>query len=890
MKLERREGSSERRVLIGMIVDDSVLGTISSKWTKDGLFASRWSNLVGKWCCEHFEKYQAAPKKAVESLFEEWASGNGDKDTVDLVERFLESLSGEYEQAAKESNSEYTLDLAATHFDHVAVERLKEALTSDLEAKDVAKALKRVESFSHVEVGKSHGVDVLANVEAIKSAFRKKADPLIVYPGALGTFFRDALERDALISFMGPEKRGKCVSEDMEVILSDGRVKTIGWIVEHECLTPILTLNESTQRFEAVTVSEFHDNGDKECWEVGTRTGRRVVTTPNHQYLTPDGWKYLENIKVGEFIAVPKRLSFFGDVSMPEAEVKFLAYMLAEGGCTSDQMTWTNIDPVLISDFEESCDSLGIEHRRKGISNHLLKAGWIRKKYRKALWKVSSKTKQIPPCVFQLPKDQVALFLRVFFSCDGHISRESDYIECGLANKKMLRQISHLLLRFGIVHKFDSGLCELNGKVFRSWRVTIRDQENVNTFLRDINFLSVKKRKPCQVQKSKSFLDKFPWQVAEKFLEALKAEYPDPVKALSIKTKGKGKHIRPGYAFQKVFGKKAASIRESIAKKLPVHRQSFSILPDSATKRKFMDSDVLWDEVKSIRSVGQRRTYDLGVPIHHNFVANDCLVHNTFWLLDIAWRAMLQGRKVAFFEVGDMSEGQIMLRFMSRATKRPIRATDPGKVIHYPVSIEHDPDAKQSNVTFEEYEFAEPLHWKEAAAACDNIAKKLGSKGLGPLMRLSCHPNSTLTVGGIASIIQSWERSGWGTPDVVVIDYADVLSPTHGTGDTRDQINATWKALRALSQSLHALVVTATQSDADSYTVETMNMGNFSEDKRKNAHVTGMVGINQAGDEKKLGLQRLNWLALRESEFTPSDVCHVAGCLAVANPAILSSF
>ena len=157
------------------------------------------------------------------------------------------------------------------------------------------------------------------------------------------------------------------------------------------------------------------------------------------------------------------------------------------------------------------------------------------------------------------------------------------------------------------------------------------------------------------------------------------------------------------------------------------------------------------------------------------------------------------------------------------------------------------------------------------------------------MLRLSCHPNSSLTVGGIRAILQNWERTGW-VPDVIVIDYADILAPPHGIADTRDQINSTWKQLRALSQSTHSLVVTATQADAASYNTNTIGRANFSEDKRKLAHVTGLVGLNANSDEKECGILRLNWIVLRESAFTETQCVHVAGCLEIGNPAVKSTF
>lgn len=97
-------------------------------------------------------------------------------------------------------------------------------------------------------------------------------------------------------------------------------------------------------------------------------------------------------------------------------------------------------------------------------------------------------------------------------------------------------------------------------------------------------------------------------------------------------------------------------------------------------------------------------------------------------------------------------------------------------------------------------------------------------------------------------------------------------------------------SLRRMSTDLHCLVVTATQTNAASYKEETLKMSSFSEDKRKLSHVTGAVGLNTTDDEKRQGLMRWNWIVRREDSFDPGIHCHVAGCLAIANPAVLSTF
>jgi hypothetical protein len=260
----------------------------------------------------------------------------------------------------------------------------------------------------------------------------------------------------------------------------------------------------------------------------------------------------------------------------------------------------------------------------------------------------------------------------------------------------------------------------------------------------------------------------------------------------------------------------------------------------------------------------------------------------SWWLQDVACTGIEQRRKVAFFAVGDMSQNQMIRRFAIRWAKRPLKPTKPERPIKWPKSIDHNPDDPVATVEHEELVFKKALTWQRAWKAVEDLTKnKLKTNEI--LLRLSCHANNTIGTAGIQAALQQWERLDW-TPDLIVIDYADLLSPTPGYSESRDQINATWKNLRSLSQSLHCCVVTATQSDAASYSKDILDKGNFSDDKRKMAHVTAMIGINQKSDEKPQGLQRLNYVVLREDEFVEGQCVHVAGCLGLARPAIRSIF
>lgn len=772
MKVKRIEGSIQRTILIGMIVDDNALGQIAQIWDKRVNFKSKFANIVGGWCVKFYEKYDKAPMKSIEGLFQAWAkAGAKDKDTVQLIDQLLTSLSDQYKTYKKESNTKWVVDQASTHFNETRTRQHAETMLGFIDGGEVDKAIALAEKFERTQLGQSKIIDILRDKDVIRRSFEAKSEPLIIYPGPLGEFFGDSLERDALVALMGPEKSQKCVSAEMEVLMVDGSVHTIEEIVKNKIKTPILTYNERTHRLQSSVVSKFWSNGQKPCIKVRTRTGRWVETTENHQYLTPDGWKQMQDIRVGEYIAVPKTTGIFGTAKVPEEKILFLAYMLTEGGCTSTQMTFTNTDPKLIADFKRCCASLGVLHKKRGTtlalrngSNALCKELGI--------YGQSSKTKVVPNLVFTAPKNQVARFLKVFFSCDGCISKIPSglQVRLSLANEKLIYQINHLLVRFGIVSKISKGTSTCNGKKFTHWTISITSQEYVRKFLEEINFLSYKQTPVDQVgDSSRSFLDKFPVSAARKFYKELQIELENQYTPGS----GPGKYWRAQSGIKKLMGKSVhRTIQYQMNKDCPIMRQSFKNAQGTKTYSKYMGDDILWDEIEEIVNVGLKDTYDLSIPTHHNFICNDVLVHNTWWLIDMAWRAMTQRRKVLFLEVGDLSEGQIMRRLMTRAARIP---TKPG-IIQYPKSITKVDD--EISVELEEREFKKGLEWKDGFDACAKVIKR-DIRSDESFFNLSVHPNSSITMKGVDSIVKRLVKKGW-VPDVVCIAQGSLVLTEKG--------------------------------------------------------------------------------------------------------------
>ena len=244
----------------------------------------------------------------------------------------------------------------------------------------------------------------------------------------------------------------------------------------------------------------------------------------------------------------------------------------------------------------------------------------------------------------------------------------------------------------------------------------------------------------------------------------------------------------------------------------------------------------------------------------------------SMFLLDAAFRAVKARHRVAYFECGDLSQDEVLRRLGQRAARRPRR---PG-VLSLPKSVTLQGEAELEKVTFDE--------GLSPGAGYKAFRRVCGHKDM---FRLCCYPNSSQTVAGISTVLRDWEREGW-VADAVVIDYADILAPPVGVRDTLDQIDTVWKHLRRLSQEMHCLVLTASQSSAEAYKGGVLRRRHFSGRKTKLAHVNGMLGLNVTEEDKNQGVCRINWVVRRDAAYKESRQLPLAGCLGICCPIIRS--
>lgn len=932
----------ERRIVTGLIVSAEYARWASLFWSDD-LIESPELRRVARWALDYLAKYKRPPDHDIEAIYcDKRDSGELSKAEAELIARALDTISREFGRG-EDFSVGYLRDRTVRHLRGREIALHAEALQDSVERGDVEDADAAVRAFKPRGYATSRGIELGSHdgLRRMAKAFDRVRQPVVRYPGALGEMLNDHLVRDAFVALLAPVKRGKCLSGNQRVLLSTGEVLPLLDVIKQE-RRDVVSYNEETDRFVNAEVTDFYRNGRKPVWAVRTKSGRRVEVTGKHPFLTPSGWVELRHLGLGEFVAVPKHIPVFGRVEIPDEQVKLLGYFIADGGLGCDRyVRFTKGEDAIKKDFETCVEAMGCCVKWDGIDGSVINSIENRYKHNKnyvrdflsdnGLMGCHSYNKKIPDQVYQFTRSKLSLFLSTLITCDGWVTEGDGNIGFSVANEFLARQVHELLSRFGIV----SGLHFSKNEKRGAWCVSIRDYENIVRFGEQIGFMFSKREKFDRIVASlkpayRSFLDKFPNVIARRFYDEIEVEF-------GVAGCRRDRWSSLWREFCIAFPK-AAVVRDQIAKPTTLLRQMFFDVRETEAGKKYMDSSIIWDEIIDISYVGVQETYDLTVAEHHNFVAENIIVHNTAMLVDLSIRAVRGRSNVAFFQAGDLTEDQLLARvgiYLARTSDqerycaprwRPVgdcarnqfdccrrddRNCDHG-IFDEPFDSFKERRAEFECVealteaarSFPDYRTCKsktcterrPTVWLERV---DEVAPLTGRRAMRLTHRffensrrrfkLATYPSGTLTCEEIAGSLDEWERQDDFVPDVIVVDYADLM--TARVQEFRHRQDAIWRGLRGISQERHALVVTATQSDAGGLKQSRLNQSNFSEDLRKLAHVTAMFGLNQdpAGREKALGIVRVNPIVAREGAFSVSDEVVVLQDLA-AGRAFLESY
>jgi len=388
-----------------------------------------------------------------------------------------------------------------------------------------------------------------------------------------------------------------CITGDARIALASGEVACLRdrKMLESAhtgCFTPEL-------KFQKQRPVEWVDSGKQNCLTVTLSSGKSITGTYNHpviikprEYPRLPKWESLENIKVGNQVAVPRSIPFFGKKSIGVDSARVLGLMVGDGSyCHNGTPNFSNDDLETFMFLRQWCRKAGAKlktycshttvegrlFKTVGISGsggkgenpliNLLRAG--------NCFGQTKNAKRVPSSIWTAPAKEVAAFLGGLFDADGCVMvtlNRRAQITLTQANRDILVEVGDLLIRFGIQSAIRKVVS--SGKGFgkagsAAYILGIYDRDSILNFCANIAFLTVRKQRRLD-------------------------------KARRILLKRRSKRVA-------------------------------SVIVGSGQHRyaKPLDNDLCWERVVSLEPAGKQQVYDLVMRDGHNFIANNIVVHNT---------------------------------------------------------------------------------------------------------------------------------------------------------------------------------------------------------------------------------------------------------------------
>ena len=446
----------------------------------------------------------------------------------------------------------------------------------------------------------------------------------------------DLLEDDSIrkAAIALPRGMAKCVSGDTEILCADGTRKKISEIRSGE---KIFSLNQKTLAFEEDSIAAKVYSGKKKAITITTKTMKEITCSPEHRILTYDGWKEASKITTSDRIASPRR-TMFSDMAVSDysdEEVRFLAYMIAEGSTTSGNCAFTNFDDEIREDFMACCDSLGIKYSER-VFGSLRLSGCARQIIRKhGLENKLAIQKRLPSFFYVLPERQKWIIVGALIDTDGYVSKDG-HLGITLANNELVKDIQVLLWSVGVNSRVSKHT--ENGKAGYT-RLYI-DRES---------YTAIEEYCPF-ILKGERFSD-----ACSSFRYSLIDVYPNSVKRLTRV---------PGIAFRNL-GVRIDNKYETTRDKM---RRMIAVDPVEEWVR-LENASVFWDSVISIVDNDESvDMYDIQVAKNENAIMNGLVAHNSTVtsFLYVLWRLLHKpSNKDLFITIISESQSQ-SINFLTR--------------------------------------------------------------------------------------------------------------------------------------------------------------------------------------------------------------------------------
>ncbi|BCP07978.1 replicative DNA helicase [Mycobacterium paraintracellulare] len=426
-----------------------------------------------------------------------------------------------------------------------------------------------------------------------------------------------------------------CLTAATRVLRADtGAEVTFGELMQTGERPLVWSLDERRRMVARPMINVF-PSGRKEVFRLRLASGREVEATGNHPFMKLDGWTPLEQLKIGDRIAAPRRVPEPVDTQrMDDREVMLLAHMIGDGSCVKRQpIRYASVDEANLVAVTVSAAHFGVtavrdeypaarvttlrlpapERLTHGKRNPI--AAWLDGL---GLFGKRSYEKFVPEAVFRAPNDQVALFLRHLWATDGSVRWDAKVgqgrIFYASTSRRLIDDVAQLLLRVGVFARIKRA-----PKVgYRdSWHLYIYGAQNQAKFLRHVG---VHGAKAAAAQQVLAHLDGL---VRNPNLDTVPREIWKRVRNVLADREITHRRFASAMAIQFC----GSTMWKHSPSRSRLHRAAALI--DDREIHALATSDVYWDTVVEMTSLGEQDVYDGTVSGTHNFVANGISVHNS---------------------------------------------------------------------------------------------------------------------------------------------------------------------------------------------------------------------------------------------------------------------
>ncbi|MBU1767827.1 MAG: phage tail tape measure protein, partial [Candidatus Omnitrophica bacterium] len=337
-------------------------------------------------------------------------------------------------------------------------------------------------------------------------------------------------------------RKGKCITGDTLILQPDGTYLRIDNLLENKD-KPLLDI-PSIKKVNAITFDEgkfvvtkanWWYRGKKQVKVLTTFSGKQIRTTPEHPYLTAEGWKPVSDLSVGDSIVTPAELPFFGTKNIGIERAELVGMLLGDGamGCGATTPSISVAEDILIKRIIKLGNRIGlfpVELKYKNaISRVSLRANktrgggnknpfteWLREI---GLMGLNCYEKHIVDDIWTWDKESLRYLLKGLFETDGGLCLSKStknkrnaknlsiaYCSC---SEKLSKDIQRLLLKFGIFstlrHRENLYTYKNNTKLTHSYHVEIKRGQDVRLFLAKITTFD---KYP---QKTIEFIERLKW-------------------------------------------------------------------------------------------------------------------------------------------------------------------------------------------------------------------------------------------------------------------------------------------------------------------------------------------------------------------------------------------